>query len=314
MIDNYVNTLEKVQLYVYSNGQRVSADFEPTATAVDADTGDAVALSSVTTQTHADGYDYYEVSLDPTEITTTRKVVITWSYDQNTDTFQRRDIVNVVRPYFEADDFWSQYPEFGPGGASEISIDQIQDVERLVRMRIDRYCGQHFQDLGVKTKRVRGSGTNALQLNDRIYYLESLRSGDLTLFERDINGDPTTELVSWFEDEGHVITKKSSSAGTINYDDRTAIDRTRALFRSDRLYEVEAKFGWEYLPDGVHQAAIILANEELCIEDRYRKKNVVTVRSADYRMEFGGDHHTTTGNVDADIILSNYIYDGVFVL
>lgn len=317
MIDNYVNTLEVVQLFVYSDGQRVSADTTPTATAKDIKTGDSVSLSSITTKTHNDGYDYYEVNLDPAEVTTTRRIAVTWTYVYNTEEFQRTDIVNVVRPYFEADDLWAAFPVYAEGAEQHLTIDEVKDVENRVRRMIDGYCRQSFQDFGKETVRYRGNGTNALQLRRRIYKLHKVTTGSLTMFSRDDNDDIDVELVEWLEEEPYLIVKKGVDSSYIGLNDRdrfsSTVKRTRALFRSSRVYDVEAFHGWEYLPRNVHDAGLILANEVLTHEDRYRQKNITVVRSADYRMEFNQDHHYTTGNVDADRLLESYVYQGVHV-
>lgn len=317
MNENYVNAIETFELYVYDSGQRVSADATPTATAIDLETDDPVSLTSVNTVNHTDGYNYYQVQLSAGEVTTTRQVALTWEFTYNGSTYNRTELIYVVRPYFDADDFWSAYPEFALDGVEPKSVDEVQDVERKVRMRINHYCGQSFQDYGELTKRVRGNGTNALQLPERIYYLESVKSGELVLFERDGTGAVTTDTAIWYKDEPFLITKKGTESPHITFSDKdpvvSTVERTRSLFRSDRLYEVTGKFGWEYLPQEVQQAAVILGYELLQAEDRYRQKNVSVLRSADYRMEFGADHHTTTGNVDVDMLLDGFVNEGVYV-
>lgn len=316
MIDNYVNTTETLALYVYDGGNRVSADSTPGVTAVDED-GNSVQTTAVNVVAHVDGYDYYTVRLDPSEVTTTKEVLVTWTYTYSGNTYTRVEVVNVLRPYFEPPDLWNRYPQYDATGAEPLTYDQIQNVERQARYIIDTYCNQKFQDFGLKTKKVRGTGTNALQLPDHIYYLESLTSDSLVLFERDGQGAVTTEIAEWNVDEPYLITKKGSDVPTVTYRDKDpfteVVDRTQSLFRSNRLYSVEAKYGWERLPQEVSEAALLLAYEKLQHEDRYREKNITVIRSADYRMEFGGDHHTTTGNVTADMLLSDYVNTGVHV-
>lgn len=317
MIDNYVNSTETLSLYIYDAGNRVSADATPTVVAEDADTGDAVTMAGVTVVPSGQGYNYYTTHIAPSEVTTTRQVIVTWSYVYDGNNYNRVETVNVVRPYFEPTALWDRYPQFASGGAEFQTYDQLQNIERRVRFIINTYCNQRFQDFGRKTKKVRGSGSNALQLPERIYYLESLTSDSLVLFERDGGGAITTETATWNEDEPHIIIKKGSESPSVTFRDKDpfveVVDRTKALFRSDRLYSVEADYGWKYLPQEVTEAAVLLGYEALQMEDRYRQKNVTVLRSADYRMEFGSDHHTSTGSVEADHMLSDYVYTGVHV-
>lgn len=316
MIDNYVNTIESVVLYAYLNGQRVSADVTPTATAIDIDTEEVVSLGPVSAVPSGEGYDYYSVNLDAGEVLTTRTILITWDYFVSGVGLMRTDIVNVARPYFEADDLWEQFPEYGPGGENELSIDEVKLIERQVRIRVDAYCRQSFQDFGLDTIRFKGAGSNELQLDRRIYKLESVTSGELILFNRDINGDIDVNLVDWIEEFPETVTKSQQSYQVTRYEEdpvASGLYRTRSLFKNNRVYEVEARFGWKYLPLNVHQASILIANDMLCMEDVYRSKGVTVLRSSDYRIEFGGNHRSTTGNVDADTMLENYINAGGYV-
>lgn len=316
MRTNYVNELETLTLYVYSDGQRVSADSTPTVSAVDVDTDDAVTMAAVSTET-GDGYDYYTTNIDPSEVTETRKVEVTWNFTESGNNFSQKYVVEVVRPYFTADDLWNAFPVYAEGAEQYQTVDDVKAVENKVRRLIDEYCRQSFQDFGRETIKYRGSGTNSLQLRKRIYKLHEVSTGSLVLFSRDDNDDVDVEMATWFEEEPFLITKKQVDSSYVGLNDRDRFDatvqRTRALFRSRRVYEVDAEHGWKYLPENVRHAAVLLAHEVLTHEDRYRQKNITVVRSADYRMEFNQDHHYTTGNVDADRLLEPYVYQGVHV-
>lgn len=316
MIDNYINTIESVLLYAYLNGTRVSADATPTATAIDIETGLTVQLNAVEVVDSGNGYNYYSVSLSPMEVSTTRQVLVSWEYDVNAVTLVRTDIVNVFRPYFEPDDLWEQFPEYGPGGENELSVDEVKLLERNVRYRIDEYCRQSFQDFGLDTVKFRGGGDNGLILNRRIYRLESVTTGELVLFNRDINDNVDVNLVDWHEEFPDSIIKSQSSQSVSRYEEDPVLyglQRSRSVFKDNQIYDVQAYFGWQYMPVRVHQAAVLLANDTLCAEDRYRQKNVTVVRSSDYRIEYGTDHRVSTGNVDVDNMLASYINTGGYV-
>jgi hypothetical protein len=312
MIENYVNTIEAVQLYVYASGSRVSADSTPTATAIDIESNAVVELSGVLPIDSGDGYNYYEVSLEPSEVTHSRTVAITWEYVYETAAFTRVDIITLTRPYFDADEFWQQFPEFSDDGENPLTIDEVQRLERQVRFRINAYCNQSFQDFGQKSVKHRGNGTNALTLSYPVYRLESVTGAAGTvLFSRDLAGDVDVSTAGWEFEYGAHITKSSEYDSSA--DGFLGVHKTRNLFKDNHYYTVDAHFGWKFLPTEVSQAALILSNELAQPEDRYRQKNITKVSSSDYKLEFGGDHHSTTGNVDADTMLGRYIWGGVYV-
>jgi hypothetical protein len=312
MIENYVNTIEAVQLYVYANGSRVSADATATATAIDIESDAVVHLSSVAAIDSGDAYDYYEVSLDSSEVTHSRTVAVTWEYVYEAAAFSRVDIITLTRPYFDADEFWQQFPEFSEDGENPLTVDEVQRLERQVRFRINEYCNQSFQNFGRKSIKHRGNGTNALTLSYPLYRLESVTGFEGTiLFSRDVDGEVDVSTAGWEAEYGSHITKTSEYDNTA--EGFLGVHRTRNLFKNNRYYVVDAYFGWKFLPAEVSQAALILSNELAQPEDRYRQKNITKISSSDYKLEFGGDHHSTTGNVDADNILGRYIWAGVYV-
>lgn len=317
MIQNYVNTIETIQLYVYSGDNPVSADAEPTATAVNVETGDAVTLQSVATVPSGSGYDYYEVALDPSEVTTTKQVKITWSYTYSGSSYTNVEYVNVVRPYFTANELWDFNSDFASGGATPKTVDEIQLVERRVRNLIDSYCRQGFQDLGKRTESFIGGGTDDLHLPWRIYKLHKVSTDNITLFERDGGGNVTTEIVTWDDSLPDLIRTKirrAAAFGDVKADISPGLLSPRATFQTDRIYYVEAGWGWDYLPDNVTQAALILADDHFNENDIYHQQNITVLRSADYRMEFGRDHYTTTGNTHADQMLENYVNNQVYMI
>lgn len=310
MNENYVNTTRTFELYVYDDGSRVSADATPTASAIDIDTDSSVTLTQVNAITHTDGYDYYEVSLDPSEVTKSRRILLTWSFVYDGDNFTNTETIHIVRPYFDADDLWSHEPSLAPDGADPKTVDEIQRVESIVRSLINAYCKQEFQDFGKQIKTYIGNGSNTLQLEDRLYKLYSVDSPQINLFKRENDDSISNEIVTWRSGLPYVIQKKNKATqafADIKADISPGLLQPRKIFESGVPYDVEADFGWKYLPNEVQQAALILADDYFDEDDIYHRKNITVLRSADYRMEFGADHHTTTGNVHADQLLSNYI-------
>jgi len=309
MKTNYINTTETLQLFIYDNGSRVSADATPTVTAEDL-TGTSVTMATVVAQNHPDGYDYYETYIDPTEVTSKRMITVTWSYTYNGEAFTRVDLVEVVAPYFEADDLWSFAGDLAPAGANAQTIEDVQRAEGIVRGIIDAYCRQEFQNFGKQTRMYLGNGSSELLINDKIYKLYTVQSDNLVLFDRDGAGDVQTEIVTWDDGLPHLIRRKAQTTAPF-YDIKADISpgllQARKIFKSGVPYYVEADFGWKNVPNNVRTAAMILAKDYFEENDVYHQQNITVVRSADYRMEFGAEHHTTTGNVHADQLLTDYV-------
>lgn len=319
MIENYINTVETIRLHLYHNGQPSSADALPTVTAEDFETGDPVVTSVVSTVSVTDpvSYDYYEIVIAGEELTYNRKIKVTWDYVLDGEELQKVEIISVVQPYFFADDLWTYNSDFALDGPDAKSIDEVKKVESLVRGIIDAYTRQSFQKFGRKQKVYLGSGSDELELNDRIYKLWAVDSQDVNFFQREPDESVSNDIVTWNSDSPYLVYRKLDREVAffdIKADISPGLIQPRKLFKSGTRYTVDAEFGWERVPIEVKQAAIILANDYFCEDDIYHQKNITVVRSADFRMEFGADHHSTTGNVYADQLLSNYVDTGVTVI
>lgn len=320
----------------------MSADQLPTAVAVDLDTGASVTTSVVTPETvTGENYDYYWVTLDPTEVTYNRKVRLTWSYLLEGDEYKSQEDIHVVTPLASIEAIYWRYPQFQAGGSQEKTYDEIKDMERKVRFVIQAYTGQVFQDLGSKVFREYGPGSNYLGLSEPIYELEYVAaenpkivlydnqtpdaSGEI--FERDDNGELTSdkrfvrepiEIVTWDQEKPWVVRRKfTMSENWNNMYPRQHISaewlETKRIFQSKRMYIIRAKTGWRTVPPQVTESALLLIGDYFCPDVTWHERQLGTVTSADYNFKFDVKHYETTGNVFVDQMLSEYIENRMFV-
>lgn len=331
--EQYINNADRINLYIYSNGSKVAADATPTVTAVDYDTGDTVAVDAVQEVT-ASGETYYWTKLDGEEVGTNRTVVLTWEYDLDGSTYHSKDYVSLVRPFVTYDQIYQRYPQFAPDGESPKSHSELKQMESKVRHIIQSHTGQEFSDLGPKTFRVFGPGSNYLGLDEPIYELEYVAAEDPKivlydqtlnpsgeLYERDDSGVviPGTsyapepiEIVSWDKEQPWVLRRKF----TVGEDWNNLYPRehispeflfTRNIFESKRSYLIRAKAGWQKVPVEVTEAALILIGDYYCPDVAFHEKGLESVTSADYNFKYDTEHYKSTGNVMADQLLDKYI-------
>ncbi len=122
-------------------------------------------------------------------------------------------------------------------------------------------------------------------------------------------------LVDWEDESPETIYRvvTGQNPWTVKAHVSPEILSTRRLFEAKRLYVVRASAGWKRVPDNVSEAARILIDDYFSPSGKYHEYGVTVLRSADYRMEFAEDPFSTTGNIIADQLLSNYINWGVHV-
>lgn len=311
MIEIYLNTNEKLELRVYSDGVVTAADALPEITLHDIEAGTDVVTGATTTQESDGDGIYYSFITDINESQTVRTLKATWSYTLGGVNAENVDYVDYVQPYVTPDTIRSIYPSL-----DDKTFDELKEMERTVRKAIEFYTGQTFAPLGRKKKLVLGRGADVLQLPQRIYKLHHVKQEnvDEALFSRDSDGAIDVETVHWHEGE-HVLVRKT--ARQFPFDVQAAVSDVLGqlqIFKNRRYYEVDAEWGWSYVPNEVNQAAKLLIGDYFCSDSNYHFRGVDVVRSSDWRMEFAHDPYSTTGNVVADQLLAKYINQGVVVL
>lgn len=161
--------------------------------------------------------------------------------------------------------------------------------ERLVASVINAFCGQSF-GLYHFTLRLQGNGADSLHSPTRLIDVESVVLDDGT----DISDYAKVSDTNWS------VTRKFTLRSNPFFEDR-------GLFKYGRKYDITGEFGWEFVPSQISQAAAILIKDYEENEAKWREKNVDVIRAADWRMEFAGKPIETTGNINADLLISRFV-------
>jgi hypothetical protein len=227
---------------------------------------------------------------------------IYWSYFigvQEVNTV--REPLTVVNPVTTYDHFRSQYPTAHMSNPStETSYQTFRRLEKLARKIIERYCNQTFTREDGDIVTAVGQDSDRLALPRRIIRIDDVYIGDdrplglasprsiTSLVTFDAN-DPWT-LRMRQRDGSRKVTPVSSSV----------------LFKYPTVYSVKGDWGWEDVPQDVYHAADIIINDLTHPDAKYREKMANVIRAADWRMEFAETGMETTGNANADMLLSQY--------
>jgi hypothetical protein len=79
------------------------------------------------------------------------------------------------------------------------------------------------------------------------------------------------------------------------------------IFQSGIPYKVQARFGWDSVPENVEQAAAELMKDYFSKDTMWRNKYVKNISTFDWDFEYTGDAYTGTGNAYADNLLADYV-------
>lgn len=207
----------------------------------------------------------------------------------------KTDYFDIVVPYVELNDARSEL-ELG----DEISSSSLVSTERRVRKIIERYCGQKFMPTH-ETLVVHGNGDYLMRLPKRALQLETVtnnRSG-LSLLGFSTRND------GWYLKRS--LDYEWNDVVTVNGPIYDPFRGATARWRDEDEWAITGLWGWQRPPSAVSEAAMILMEQRLCDQAKYRDQYLSSMKAADWRFDFFPEVNYGTGNVVADQLLGPYV-------
>ena len=316
MSEFYVNSYSPITINVYdANGSLADPD-GPIAVSVfdydrfDEDTGDLGVLiqedfaSQIEYNSDFQTGRFYYI-LTPSLTANPRRLMLRWEYEIDGVERKGSQIVFINVPYARLDELRTIKE------LNDYSDEELIVMERMVAKIIDVYCGQSFGFEYNATKTAMGGNSDYLWLPERLWRLE-----DVTILD---------DYVSVLRNpEGDIIGKDTSSRSIGEYvvldpdnpwriRNRRNIDyvtisvtSNNKIFKSGNIYAVTGNWGYPYVPIEVSEATKILVKTYVYDAATYRERYITSLRAGNWRMEFAATGDQTTGNANADILLSAY--------
>lgn len=307
-------TSQTVYLDVYGG----TADALPTAvfTAVDGTVRSLIVVKEATPP--AGVAERYSAILTMADTKSDGPVKVVWNFTMSSVPVDKTDHYEVVTPYLSLEELREILPD--------ASDSEIIAAEAAARHIINAHCGQSF-GLSTKSILVEGHGDSALRLPERLIEITGLGTLTATL-------DPNATIIvsdGWYLKKGWanaLSTIESDSAYWNGWDvDNNAapgepgyekpnhgpiihapgVSGTPTVWRDDYPFRITGRWGWEYVPEPVREAARLLVSDYSCYEASYRDKYLESIKAADWRLQFSSRAWDFTGNVRADQLLSQYV-------
>lgn len=226
-----------------------------------------------------------------------------FKYSISGEDYSQSQYFNVYVQYVDSDSFFEEHPEL---------IDSSEDVfdlyEARVRNIINTYCGQSFGCLNNKSFFVDGNNHKNLHLPLPISTLRKviLNPGDNDEEVLHDSSDPSINNIEKIRQHGNFESSYYLRFKTniVTTDNNKVLGRS---FRDGNVYKVEGDFGWKYVPENVKQAAILLIADLLNDDSEYRRHRITNVSMDTTSFSMPGDFYETTGNIEADVLLMDYM-------
>jgi len=297
-IEIYAGSIERLYHNIFVAGEPANADGDAVDWNLYDSDGELVESRTATYNEPpgGDGSFYVQIGQDITNSYEFRS--FNWEYEVDGEPVSTpHELLIVVNPYITFSQFESRYP------STHISRDEFMLIEPTVRKVIERYCNQTFSKEESTGYVVLGQNSDTLHLPKQIIDLNAVEVMDPHI---DAGGNEIpydiVEYVTFDENNRWAIRRRTSHAV-----ERSLTPTNRhSFFRYPKRYRVVGDWGWDTVPGDVSHAAAILVNDYSFPDAKYREKYVKNFRFGEGRMEFGATGDETTGNANADMILSAY--------
>jgi hypothetical protein len=209
---------------------------------------------------------------------------IRWTYTQGGDVFVKDQFIEVVQRYITSDDFFNKYPELG----TEFEP-YFNDLEGAARKIIDTFCGQNFQYIeGSLT--FDGNGRKDLYLGRRLDTMISvfIDETDVSTTITGLSDDEFDRYIQIVVTDGMTLTRFTEGVPVV----------------------VTGDWGFPYVPSSISMATELLILE-LMNDDRINYTHGIDQIWMDtQRTEFKDGMFDTTGNLDVDTLIMDYMVIG----
>jgi hypothetical protein len=203
------------------------------------------------------------------------------------------DFYEIVLPMATSVDFFTDYPDLETTGG-----DAFVATERRVRKVIEKFTGQKFGPYVGKSQEIQGDGGDTLALPVRCTALTSVQ----TVF-----GDTLTDVVELGGDSDWYVRYKATLHAPYRDIKRDIYWRGHDFFKKNMFYVVTGNWGWEYVPNDVVEASKLLLADGFGDLNDLRKHGINRAQLGDFEYYLNADQWGTTGNTEADLLLSPYV-------
>lgn len=226
-----------------------------------------------------------------------------FSYTIAGATYTQSQIFNVYAPYATYEEFFEEYPEL-----EETFGSKFDKAERQIRNIINTFTGQSFDPYFNKTMLLNGNNTDNLHLPLPLFTLKKVIT-DVGTTEEEIIHNVVDDNIANLEkvrsspfnfDSSYFIRWKKSLLDSVN------IMLYTNKFKVKTTYSVLGDYGWQYVPENVKQASILLLADMMNDDSAYRRHGFYAVDLDIVKLQSKQSFYESTGNIDADTLLMDY--------
>jgi hypothetical protein len=320
MAEIYINTSTAATTKLYVKGEAITPTSSVVVKFYDI-TGDPLVspqinpssiIATVTAEASEVDQGSFSVYLPVQNATRNRKFKLVWDWQFNSVAYSTTTYLDIVTPYV---DIQEAAQEMGLGSdandPNHKTFQELKLAERYARNIIEGHTGQKFY-LHDDSFFTIGSDSDTLSMPKKINRLHTLYANDELLIDN-INGINNLGITVENTVSGFGI--RANHFAGINDDVYIANgmvppsinDSSPNIFRRSKSYKVYARFGWDYIPNEIRDAAVELMKMYFAKDRIWRERYVKKISTTDWDFEYSSEAFGGTGSSYADKLLADYV-------
>lgn len=314
MHEVFNNTFHEHEMILYRNNIPTDADSTPLISVYDANTEQLIETGSATKNSGGPGEYYYQIT--PQLSSVDRMLKIQWNYSFNSSSISESSFTNVVTPYATLPEIVSEL-NIGvqPYDDDYVDPEVILFAERMARATIQNYTMQNFNKR-YDSQMVWGFGTDSLFLTEKMLsvskiYEETSIIYDTTASYSDLGADLN------LSDTGrslYLSTANSTYTVPRPTQDVYPVMSKFGRFYDNKQYTIEGVIGWQYVPQDIRTATIMLVADYMSNDFQWKNKYLSKVNLSEITFELNAAAFVGTGNSMVDSILDAYKNIGIVLI
>ncbi|NBR23223.1 MAG: hypothetical protein EBU08_05480 [Micrococcales bacterium] len=313
MHEIFNNTFHKHTIVLYKNNVATDPDSIPTVSVYNAETDEFITSGSAI---YDDGRGQYYYQITPSLSNVDRNLRIQWTYSFNSASVSENSFAAVVTPYATLPEIISEL-KIGVQTSDDDYIDpeQILFAERLARIQVENYTMQSFSKrTGVQT--IYGIGANSLFLTEKMLSVNCIYEDDILIYSastgyNDLGGDIV------LSDTGKTIyLDVNENSGTVPRPTQDVLISSGKIgrFKDGKRYTVTGVIGWQYVPQDIRTATVMLVSDILSGDYQWRNKYLDKINLSEITFQLNSSAFLGTGNSIVDSILDAYKNIGIVLI
>ena len=267
--------------------------------------GDLVSGPTSATRTGAGAYSitYGQQSSGLYVLKSSGKYRADFSYSVSSTAYQQSQFINVYVPYVTYEEFFEEYPEL-----EETNSNKFEKTEKKVKNIINTFTGQSFEPLFDKTIEIDGNGGKHLHLPLPVFNLKTVTVDVGTSEEQTIHNysDATLNNLEKVRHQPFNFQSSFFIRWRNSLLESTTVTMLTNRFKRESVYSVVGDYGWQYVPENVKQAAILIIADMFNDDSAYRRHGIYSVDLDVVKMNMKDSFYESTGNIEADTLLMDY--------